>query len=480
MCSVNSTMAGFDSVSNEVGKFSLASKTVLVPEMSRSGSRLLVATLRGFGVDAQLMGTYEGLHLGKRFTSGKECFPCQVTLGDVIHRLESEKERLGDSFRAENYLYCMAEAEGPCRFGMYTRLHRIVLDSLDTCSKVGIASVTSADSYSIGGALHRRLHSRLRRTAFVAIAIGDVLDRMLWRTRPYEREQGQADAHYERALTTMSSVIEAHGWHKGFPRILNTLEQIARQAVDIVDPSVSPKPLIGIVGEIYLRSHTASNQNLIRLLESHGAEVVNASLAEWLNYVPYRLAQKAGRNAAYALGRRDFGSLYRQLRMWLHHRTELAYQYLRLDQVYRRVARHLSIHEDHRMGRVERQLNDDRVFSFRLGTEAPLSIGGALECGLAGFDGIVNVFPFGCMPSTMSSAILRPILEQLQIPYVDSVYDGTVQPNREAAIRTFMYQATEHQEARLAQRESGRAPRLTAVNTEPTKWRSPTRPRRAV
>jgi predicted nucleotide-binding protein (sugar kinase/HSP70/actin superfamily) len=231
---MNRTVAGFDSVSNEVGKFGLASKTVLVPEMSRSGSRLVVATLRGFGIDAQLMDTYEGLQLGKRFTSGKECFPCQVTLGDVIHRLESEKDRLGDSFRAENYVYCMAEAEGPCRFGMYTRLHRIVLDSLDACNKVGIASLTSADSYSIGGALHPRLHSRLRKTAFVAIAIGDVLDRMLWRTRPYEREQGQAEAHYEDALTTMSSLIEAHGWNNGFPRILNTLEQIARQAVDIV------------------------------------------------------------------------------------------------------------------------------------------------------------------------------------------------------------------------------------------------------
>jgi predicted nucleotide-binding protein (sugar kinase/HSP70/actin superfamily) len=425
------------------------------------------------------MDTYEGLHLGKRFTSGKECFPCQVTLGDVIHRLESEKERLGGSFRAENYVYCIAEAEGPCRFGMYTTLHRIVLDSLDTFSKVGIASVTSADSYS-GGVLHRRLHSRLRKMAFVAIAIGDVLDRMLWRTRPYEREQGQADAHYERALNTMSNVIEARGWNTEFARILNELEQIARQAVDIVDPCVAPKPLIGIVGEIYLRSHTASNQNLIRLLESHGAEVVNASLAEWINYVPYRLAQKAGRNAAYALGRWNLSSLYRQLRIWLHHRTELAYQYLRLDQVYRRVTRHLSIHEDHRIGHVERQLDDDRVFSFRLGTEAPLSIGGALECRLAGFDGIVNVFPFGCMPSTMSSAILRPILEQLQMPYVDSVYDGTVQPNREAAIRAFMYQATEHQEARLAQRERGRAPWPAAVNTEPTSWRSPTRPRSAV
>jgi predicted nucleotide-binding protein (sugar kinase/HSP70/actin superfamily) len=249
-------------------------------------------------------------------------------------------------------------------------------------------------------------------------------------------------------------------------QILTALEHVARDAEGIIDPAISPKPLIGVVGEIYLRSHTASNQNLIALLENHGAEVVNASLAEWLNYVPYRLAQKAGRDARYALRHCDPGSFYRQLKAWLRYRIELAYQYVRQDQVYRRVTRHLPIHEDHRIGNVERQLNCDRLFSFRLGTEAPLSIGAALECALDGFDGIVNVFPFGCMPSTMSSAILRPILEQLQIPYMDSVYDGTIQPNREAAIRTFMYQAAEHQDVRLAQKAEVRAPRPAVLPYE--------------
>ncbi len=442
-------MSDFATLSSEVGKFRLTGKTVLIPEMSRAANRLLASTLRSFGVDAHVMGSYQGLHLGKQLTSGKECFPCQVTLGDVVHYLEGEKERLGESFKPENYLYWMAEAEGPCRFGMYIRLHRIVLDSLGF-GRTRIASVTSEDSYAAGDMIDPSMHSRLRRTAFMAIAIGDVLDRMLWRTRPYERERGQAEAHYEDAISAMASAIEAHGRNKKYRTLLRTLEQIASRAADLVDPAAEPKPLIGVVGEIYLRSHTASNQNLIRLLESHGAEVVNASLAEWLNYVPYRLAQKAIRNAAHALAGRELGSLCRHIRTWFRYRVELTYQYLRLSQVYRRVKRHLPIHEDHRIGSIERQLDEDRVFSFRLGTEAPLSIGGALEYSLAGCDGVVNVFPFGCMPSTMTSAILRPMLERMQIPFIDSVYDGTSQPNREAVIRTFMYQAKEHQTARLA------------------------------
>ncbi|NIO00485.1 MAG: CoA activase, partial [Anaerolineae bacterium] len=141
----------FDSLTNQIGKFNVVDKTLLVPEMSRAGSRLLVAALRSFGIDARVMESYEGLRLGKRFTSGKECFPCQVTLGDVLHHMEAEKERLGDSFQPENYLYCMAETGGPCRFGMYAKLHRIVLDSLGGLGKTRIVSVTSEDSYAVDG-----------------------------------------------------------------------------------------------------------------------------------------------------------------------------------------------------------------------------------------------------------------------------------------------------------------------------------------
>jgi predicted nucleotide-binding protein (sugar kinase/HSP70/actin superfamily) len=40
-----------------------------------------------------------------------------------------------------------------------------------------------------------------------------------------------------------------------------------------------------MVDKIFLRMHRRSNQDLIRLLERYGKEVVNASMAEWLNYV---------------------------------------------------------------------------------------------------------------------------------------------------------------------------------------------------
>ena len=444
-------MGEFASLKSKVGKFSLADKTLLMPEMGHSAAMLIVAAMRSHGIDAQVMETYKGLQLGKQYTSGKECFPCQITLGDVLYHLEGEKKRLGDAFKPENYLYFMAESGGPCRFGMYNKLHRIVLDSMDGFSRTRIATLTAEDSYCLGGLMAPEDKTHFRRSAYVGIVIGDILDRMLWRTRPYEKEKGQAEDYYENALSIMCRSMEAHGRRKRFRHILKVLEEVVSKARSIIDPSIPPKPLIGMVGEIYLRSHRQSNQDLIKLLESQGGEIVNASLAEWVNYVSYDNMQKAGREIVFALKERDLKSLRQHLRTWLSNRTELTYQYFRMDQIYRGVKRHLDIHEDHKINKLEKQLDNDRLFSFHVGTEAGLSIGGALEYCLHGFDGIVNVFPFTCMPSTMCSAVLKPLLDRRQIPYIDAAYDGTYQPNLEAIIRTFMYQAAQHQQKRLAQ-----------------------------
>jgi predicted nucleotide-binding protein (sugar kinase/HSP70/actin superfamily) len=63
-----------------------------------------------------------------------------------------------------------------------------------------------------------------------------------------------------------------------------------------------------------------------------------------------------------------------------------------------------------------------------------------------GYNGVVNVYPFTCMPSTITSAIVRPLMNRQRVPYLDTPYDGTYQPGREGAIRTFMYQAEKHLE----------------------------------
>jgi len=436
--------ATFRSLSENVGQFSLRDKTFLIPEMNRIGAHLLTGAFRSFGVNALVMETYEGLDLGKEFTSGKECFPCQVTTGDILFFLKKEKERLGDDFNPENYIFFMPESDGPCRFGMYNKYQRIVLDSFPEFRKVKIGSLTSENSYALKGMIEKAQARDFRKAAYFSVVIADILDRLLWRIRPYERKQGATDGFIERSMMTMADSFESYGAKKGFNRILDKLEEIVEEGKALIDPDIPPRPLIGIVGEIYLRTHVHSNQDVIRLLERYGAEVVNSSIAEWVDYTTYDKVREAkvGLRLNFKLFRFDKVKSY--LKQILSYGGDLLYQHIRLDQAYKRVKPLLDLAGDHRVAHLEKTLIKHDLYSFELGTEACLSIAGIMEFMHEGYNGVVNVYPFTCMPSTITTSIMRPIMNRERIPFLDVPYDGTYQPGREATIRTFMYQVCQH------------------------------------
>ena len=434
----------FRSLSENVGQFNLRDKKVLIPEMNRIGCHLLAGAFRGFGINALVMETYKGLDLGKEFTSGKECFPCQVTTGDILRFMENEKERLGDGFNAENYIYFMPEAEGPCRFGMYNKYQRIVLDSFPELRKLKIGSLTAEDSYSLRGMIEKEQARDFRKSAYFSVVISDILDRLLWRIRPYEKEAGMADAFIERAMKTMSHSFENSGADKDFAGILDKLEDIILEGKSIIDPAIPSKPLIGIVGEIYLRTHVHANQDTIKVLERYGAEVVNASIAEWVNYITYDVMRKAKIGLRLSLKQFRLKEVISYLKKILGYGGELYYQQMRQNQAYKKVKTLIDLAGDHRVGHLEKIIEEEDIFTFDAGTEACLSIPGIIEYMREGYNGVVNVYPFTCMPSTITSAVVKPIMNRMNIPYLDTPYDGTFQPGREAAIRTFMYQSQQH------------------------------------
>ncbi len=435
-------------LTKSVGQFDITGKTLLIPDMSPFGSRLLSSSFRAYGVPARVMPTYTGLALGKEYTSGKECFPCQVTLGDILHFLQEEKNRLGYDFSPEDYVYFMPEADGPCRFGMYNKMHRLVLDKFPEFEDVNITYLSATDSYSSSMIMPAEKSRLFRRLAYVATIISDVLDRVVWRVRPYEKNPGETDAFMDQALREMQNRIEQVGETRNFKALYSLLEDIVIRASRLMDPDMPRRPRIGIIGEIYLRTHPQSNQYLIKEIEKHGGEVVDASLGEWFNFVAYTNLRETKRLWRRAWKEKDVRRLYKASKKWMDYQVEIRYQLWRQDQTYASATRHLDIEGDHRIASLEKQLDNDRLFNFDIGTEAAISIGGAMEYVHENYDGVVNVFPFTCMPSTICSAILKPILLEKKIPFLDTPYDGSIQPNRELAIRTFMYQARQRQDRR--------------------------------
>ncbi len=434
----------FESFSNKVGRFSLKERTCLIPEMNRMGSHLLAANFRSFGLRAKVLDTFKGMDLGMAHTSGKECFPCQITMGDILHFMKQESARLGSAFDSDAYIYFMPEADGPCRFGMYNKYQRIVLDSFPGFSGLRIGALTTEDGYSLDGIIEEERVADLRKSSYVALVLGDILDRLLWRVRPYEKEIGLADLVIEKCLAFMEDVFERYGQGLQFGQIFARLEAVVKEVKTVVDPGIPPKPLIGMVGEIYLRTHVKANQDVIRMLEKHGAEVVNASVSEWVNFTSYEHYRSAKTGLRFSLKQLKFHRFKDHLKDLFTYGGDLFYQEYRQRQIYKRVSGLIDLAKDHKVSHLEDVLREQDLYSFDLGTEACLSVAGMMEYVREGYNGLVNVYPFTCMPSITTSAIVRPLMNKLRVPYLDTPYDASTQPGRESAIRTFMYQADQH------------------------------------
>ena len=69
-----------------VGGPPLRERTIYVPRMSYGAARCFTAAMRGFGFDAHPFPPSDSLTLeyGGRYTSGDECYPERITLGDVL------------------------------------------------------------------------------------------------------------------------------------------------------------------------------------------------------------------------------------------------------------------------------------------------------------------------------------------------------------------------------------------------------------
>jgi len=76
--------------------------------------------------------------------------------------------------------------------------------------------------------------------------------------------------------------------------------------------------------------------------------------------------------------------------------------------------------------------------------EAILSIGKSIDLISKGVAGIVNAMPFGCMPGTIVSGLMRGLNREFGTPCLSIPYDGTESMTMTIQLEAFMDQAREY------------------------------------
>jgi predicted nucleotide-binding protein (sugar kinase/HSP70/actin superfamily) len=408
-------------------KNKLAGRKLWIPRMTHIGARFMAATFRGVGVDASATpaSDEDTLELGGLHTSGEECYPEKVTMGDFLRIVKAP------DFDRNAHAFFMPTAEGPCRFGQYAPYLRQVLDELGY-EDVPVVSPTSKNGYDgvceHGGDMMRQM--------WRGLVCSDVLRKMLLRTRPYETATGASDAAFERSMEIIEAVLEN-------PK-LSCKERMARLVEGMVRcrdifravPAkyVKGKPLIGVVGEIFCRLNTFSNRDAVRKIEAHGGEAWISDVTEWVWYTNWSqksLLKRDGKTFTLSMA----GALIKNA-MQRHEEHKLLAPF----------------HDDFRGYEEPHDIFAEVLepawpylpADGALG-EMVLSVGKGIYLQRQGADGIIDISPFSCMNGIVSEAVYHSVSEDYDKIPIRNFYFDASSSNMDRDLDIFMELAAGYQ-----------------------------------
>lgn len=393
-------------------------RTLYVPYMGDPAYGM-AACFRAFGQPAEVMPIADEAALvrGRAFTSGKECLPCAITTGEMLRIVES------DRFNPDNAAFFMPSAAGPCRFGMYSCLHRLILKYAGAANVPVVSPNQDSSFYTeILHSFDGSSQAGFMKHAWTAMVGLDLLRKVILRLRPFAQDPKQARKVYDTAVSRWLQAIEAR---KALPECVELMRSVAEQFAQVKLDNKLRKPKVGIVGEIYVRSHPFANMNIIDRLEELGAACDLASLAEWIYYTNFTRGRKATRRRQL----RNFFTNVIQDR--LQHKIEKAIA----EPLERRFGPLAEPPIEHVIELAEPYLHH----SFE--GEAVLSVGKIVEYHHHGFGGVLNVMPFTCMPSTIvSSQTMRISADCQGMPILNVSFDGQEDSTLTTRLEAFVEQ----------------------------------------
>ena len=219
------------------------------------------------------------------------------------------------------------------------------------------------------------------------------------------------------------------------------MESIAGDFAAIKLDGSTQKPMIGIVGEIYVRSHPFANSNLIARLEELGAVCDLASLAEWIYYTNFTRGRSARRGGQF----RDwFTNVFQD---YVQHRIEKTLAEPLEKMLGKSGLRSRFGEVGLAEGPVEHVIELAQPYlhhSFE--GEAILSVGKTIEYYHQGFGGVVNAMPFSCMPSTVvSTQTMRISADCADMPILNLSFDGQEDSTLTTRLEAFVEQVRQRQ-----------------------------------
>ena len=416
----------------------IATHTILVPTMLPMHFKMILAYLRTFGYNLELLET-NGPHIaetGLKYVHNDTCYPAILVIGQLMDAINSGK------YDIDKLALVQFQTGGGCRASNYIALLRKAL------KKAGLGQIPVISISFQGVEKHSGFQLNLKkfRGMLYGVLYGDLLMTLMNQTRPYELEKGTAQK-------LADEWTEKLGTELGTGRIsYKTVLANYRAIIDsfaAIPVEKRPAVKVGVVGEIFVKYSPLGNNNLEQFLTDEGAEVVVPGLVDFCLYCIYN----------FILDYKLYGRGY-----WTAVAAKAAYKYLngkKQDMID-------LLETD---GRFEAPTPFDRTLTMAegyLGLGAKMGEGWLLTSEMielieSGCKNIVCTQPFGCLPNhIVGKGMMKPIKERnpdVNIVAID--YDASSSKvNQENRLKLMLSNARANLEAELAAQTEEKEPAM--------------------
>ncbi len=328
----------------------------------------LAAFIGNIGCDVVLgpKPNKETLNTGVKYAPELVCLPFKVTLGDLFQSLKKGSDTLA----------FIGGGDWSCRFGYYGRIQCSILKKFGYEFKPLFVSFENTKSIASqilslnNNSWTITLKNVLRAftLAWHKSKLVNITEELARRTRPFEIKKGVA-SELEREF--LKTIEEENSIYK-----LRRMKQKIKESFFSIKENSTFEPLrILIVGESYCVIEPFVNFDLIEYLGGQGV------LAE-----PFLTTHQ-----------------------WLF------YHALRKD-------------EGSNLSKEKAKKLAEPFWAYGTGGEDQVSIGHAINAARQGFDGIIHLMPFSCMPETAALPVFEKISELYSIPFLNFSLDEYSSP----------------------------------------------------
>lgn len=373
--------------------------SVLFGGLTEAHGALIKAFFEGLGHETIPLPipNNEDFKIGKIYCNKGQCNPVYYTAGNLI-RFLMERRKQGERDVEKRYVFITAGSCGPCRFGMYEAEYRKALrdagfDNFTVIAlQQGDALVRNLEV--LGLSLEKKYSYSLAKT----IILGDLVNNVYYKIKPYEVIPGSADVWKRTALSLLyRSLREKSPLGRALRAARRELSKLELNCLD-------PRPRVKITGEFFSQIQEGdASYRLPSWLIEEGAEPVVEPLTTWVDYLIWGKWQ--------FIKERAFRSRISAIRLFLllkllQSSIHLFYNYYRLmlgnkpDPMtcQRRIASCANPYYNTKLRGGEGHMEVGKHIYFIRHRKAHM---------------VISVKPFGCMPSTQSDGVQTKVSSDL-------------------------------------------------------------------